>query len=167
MNRWYVAHTHAKGEAKALWHLNLQGFTAYLPRYRKRRRHARRIESVLRPLFPGYLFVNMDLGKARWRAIQSTIGVHELICNGEMPALLPAGVIEDIRASEDESGAVPVRTSDPFEKGEAVRITRGVWCEQVGLFERMTDDERIVILLNLLGRPLRVQLPMSSVGALA
>ena len=62
--RWFVAHTHPHAEAKATSHLNRQGFEIYFPRYLKRRRHARRIETVAAPLFPRYLFVAVDLDGA-------------------------------------------------------------------------------------------------------
>ena len=69
---WYAVHTHAGAESRAVWHLERQGFAAYLPQYSKRRRHARRTEWVRAPLFPRYLFVWVDIAKQRWQAIQST-----------------------------------------------------------------------------------------------
>ena len=60
--RWYVVQTQANAEHKAVAHLGRQGFTTYLPRYLKRRRHARRVDIVPRPLFPRYLFVSIDVG---------------------------------------------------------------------------------------------------------
>src|SRR5207248_8970534 len=73
--RWFVAHTHPHAEGKATAHLNRQGFDIYLPRYLKRRRHARQVETVVAPLFPRYLFVAIDLNVQRWRSIYSTVGV--------------------------------------------------------------------------------------------
>ena len=60
--RWFVAHTHPHAEGKASAHLARQGFETYLPRYLKRRRHARKIETVAAPFFPRYVFVFVDLG---------------------------------------------------------------------------------------------------------
>ena len=40
--RWYVVQSQPNSELKAAAHLDRQGFTTYLPRYLKRRRHARR-----------------------------------------------------------------------------------------------------------------------------
>lgn len=57
---WYAVYTQAGKERFALQNLANQGFEAYLPSYRKRRRHARRVDTVLAPLFPRYLFVRMD-----------------------------------------------------------------------------------------------------------
>ena len=38
-------------------------------------RHARKTEIVLCPLFPGYVFVCLDIGEQRWRAVNGTFGV--------------------------------------------------------------------------------------------
>ncbi len=91
MNRWYVVHTHPRGERLAMVNLQRQGMDAYLPQYLKRRRHARRTQWIPAPLFPGYLFVAMDVETVRWRAIHSTVGVRYLVCHGDWPARVPAG----------------------------------------------------------------------------
>lgn len=165
MERWYVAETHPQSEARALEHLARQGYAAYLPRYLKRRRHARRTDTVRAPLFPGYLFVFMDVARTRWRAIRSTIGVRHFICVGEKPLAVPPGVVEDIRAREDEGGLVPVAPPVPFQPGEEVRVTAGALREQVGWFQRVTDRERVVILLSLLGRQVPIVVPLGAVRA--
>ena len=167
MNRWYVAQTHARSELNALSNLTRQGFRAYVPQYLKRRRHARRTETVKRPLFPGYLFVLIDVERMRWRAIRSTVGVRSLICNGESPLPVPTGVVEDIRSREDQTGVIPIKEPVPFQKGETVRITHGAICDQIGLFECVSDDERVYVLLNLLGRQVRLNVPLNAVMAFA
>ena len=75
MKRWYVIYTHTNGEEKALMNLKHQGFYAYVPRYRKTIRHARKVKTVLRPMFPRYMFVELDLELDQWRAINGTFGV--------------------------------------------------------------------------------------------
>ena len=42
----------------------VKDLTTYLPRYLKRRRHARRVDIVAAPLFPRYLFVAIDMTDA-------------------------------------------------------------------------------------------------------
>jgi transcriptional antiterminator RfaH len=105
-SRWYVVQTHVHAERKAASHLVRQGFSIYLPRYLKRRRHARRVETVEAPLFPRYLFVAIDQMTQRWRAIQSTIGVTHLVRNGDEPAAVPAAVVAALRGREDERGLI-------------------------------------------------------------
>lgn len=162
-SRWYVVQTHAHAEERAACHLQRQGFATYLPRYRKRRRHARRTEIVAAPLFPRYLFVCVDVSSQRWRAIQSTIGVARLVCQGADPAAVPDGVIAQLRGREAEGFvALPQRRFSP---GEAVRVLEGAFASCLGLFEGMKDEERVAILLDLLGRKVRVVLDQELVTA--
>ena len=84
--RWFAVRTHAHAEDKAKYHLERQEFTVYLPRYRKQRTHAHRTEIVKRALFPRYIFVKMDIEVTRWRAINSTVGISNLVSFGGKPA---------------------------------------------------------------------------------
>lgn len=92
-DRWYVARTHPHVEAKAQAHLHRQGFATYLPQYLKKRRHARRFDTVQAPLFPCYLFVAIDIQRQRWRSISSTVGVSHLVGNGDHPTEVASTVI--------------------------------------------------------------------------
>lgn len=163
--RWYVVHTQPHGEARALVNLLRQGFEAYLPRYRGRRRHAGRIDDVSKPLFPRYLFVAIDVARERWRAIHSTFGVSHLVCSGDDPAPVPDGIVEAIRAREDSKGWIRLGTAAPLPSGSAIRILDGAFADCHGLFEAIADDARVTVLLDLLGRRVRVALPAESVVA--
>lgn len=163
--RWYVVQTHALAENKALFHLNRQGFNVYLPRYLKRRRHARKTDWIPAPLFPRYLFLRMDAEQSRWTKIRSTIGVSHLICHGNIPAPIPEEIIEDIKRRESDTGIIDIRREAQFRKGDVIQITTGPLSERVGLFECETDEDRVVILLNLLGREVKVKVPIETVTA--
>jgi transcriptional antiterminator RfaH len=162
---WYVVHTHPHAEAKAEAHLRRQGFKTYLPRYRRSLRHARRSEVVFAPLFPRYIFVAMDTARQRWRAIQSTLGVSRLVSFGETPATLKDRVIEQIKSQETEDGLVRIPQRSAFAPGERIRVCNGPLESCLGLFEDITDNERVTVLLDLLGRRARVILNLSSVAA--
>ncbi len=163
--RWFVAHTHPHAETKATAHLNRQGFDIYFPRYLKRRRHARRIETVAAPLFPRYLFVAIDLGVQRWRSVYSTVGVSRLVCNGDDPTPVPDGIVEALRKREDANGFIKLGSRPPFRAGDKVRVLDGAFTSCLGLFEGMAERERIAILLDLLGRKVRVVLDADLVAA--
>jgi transcriptional antiterminator RfaH len=163
--RWFVAHTQPHAEAKATSHLNRQGFKSYFPRYLKRRRHARKIETVAAPLFPRYLFVAVDLTAQRWRSIYSTIGVARLVCNGNEPIAVPDGIVEALKCREDAGGFVKLDYRPQFRPGEKVRVLDGAFSSCLGLFEGMAERERIAILLDLLGRKVRVVLDADLVAA--
>jgi transcriptional antiterminator RfaH len=163
--RWFVAHTQPNAEAKAVANLNRQGFEVYFPRYLKRRRHARKVETVAAPLFPRYLFVAVDLAAQRWRSIYSTVGVARLVCNGDDPAAVPDAVVAALREREDAGGFITLDCGPRFRRGEAVRVLDGAFSSCLGLFEGMADRERIAILLDLLGRKVRVVLDADLVAA--
>ena len=167
VDRWYVVSTHARSEHKAAWHLRNQGYRPYLPCYSKLRRHARKVDYVSKPLFPRYLFVEMDVTRTQWRAICSTVGVSGIISFDGLPSPVPEGIVEEIAACEDAKGMIVLPKRAPFEPGQPVQIAAGPMLDKVGLFESQTDDERVVVLLSLLGREVRVRLPIETVSASA
>lgn len=167
MRRWYVVQTRPRDEATALFHLRRQGFESYLPRFLKRRRHARKVDVTPVPLFPGYLFVALDLAAARWRSIHGTVGVSRLVCHGEMPAPLPNGVVEEIQGREGDDGWVVLHPATALHQGQSVEISNGPLAELRGIFEGLDSRERVIVLLNLLGREVRARVPLGWVQATA
>jgi transcriptional antiterminator RfaH len=162
---WYVVQTHPHAERKAVAHLARQGFDTYLPCYLKRRRHARRIENVVAPMFPNYLFVAFDIALQRWRCIQSTIGVVRLVSNGELPAAVPGRIVDELKAKEDERGLIPLNLGPRFARGDRVRVLNGTFNSCVGLFDGLNGSERVAVLLELLGRKVRVIMSVDDVAA--
>jgi len=163
--QWYVVHTQPHAEAKAAAHLTRQGYTIYLPRYLKQRRHARRVDTVAAPLFPRYMFVAIDRLTQRWRSIQSTVGVSHLVCNGERPATIAAGVIDELQSRHDERGLIYLDTRPRFARGDKIRVVEGAFDACLGIFQGMADHERVAILIDLLGRKVRVVLDGDAVAA--
>jgi len=163
--RWYVVQSHPNAEHKAVLNLERQGFATYLPRYLKRRRHARRVEVVPVPLFPRYLFVGIDLEVQRWRSIFSTLGVSRLVCNGEQPTPIAELVIANLKSREDEGGFVRLNTPILFRAGDKIRILDGAFADCLGLYDGMKDSERVAVLLDLLGRKVRVTVDVEAVTA--
>ena len=83
---WYAVQTQPNRENLALAHLERQGFDVWLPHIERIIRHARQVKSVRRPLFPGSIH-QLDLEKARWRAINSTVGVKNIVSCGRKPSV--------------------------------------------------------------------------------
>jgi transcriptional antiterminator RfaH len=162
---WHVVQTHPHVEARAATHLERQGYSIYLPRYLKRRRHARRIEIVPVPLFPTYLFVMIDMPRQRWRPIRSTIGVSHLVCHGDEPAMLPVAVIDELQSRHNDAGFVQLDLRPKFTPGDNIRIVEGAFTGCFALYAGMADRERVAVLLDLLGRKVRVALDGDAIAA--
>ena len=158
MAHWYVAYTHARGEIKAQQNLEKQGFRTYLPRFLKERRHARRVDTVAMPLFQRYIFIRMDIAKARWRTIQSTVGIQHLLCRGDVPTAIDDKIILEIQKRENEAGFVEIGLNAGLKKGDAIRVDTGPFANLEGLFDANSDSQRVTVLLNILGGSTTVKL---------
>ena len=87
------------------------------------------------------------------------------MCNGDVPAVVPARIIDDIRACEDEDGYCRIACRASHIPGEPVRVAYGAFRNCCGLFYCLKDNEWVAILLDLLGRKVQMIMPESSVVA--
>jgi transcriptional antiterminator RfaH len=160
---WIAATTHHFKEALATENLRAQGFQTYCPMIRKRVRHARRQSEVLRPLFPGYVFIRFDPLSTQWRPILSTIGVRTLIRFGDKIGVLPPNFVENLRIREDH-GAIPLpRARDHYAAGERVRMREGPFDGVIATVLAAEDKDRLLVLMDLLKRGVRVKVSIDDV----
>lgn len=147
--RWYVVRSGPRKEFYAAAHLGNQDFRVFVPRLRKTVRHARKTQTVLAALFPGYLFVAMDVDCVRWRAILGTHGVVQLIMAGDRPKPVPAGVVERLAEAADIAGAV--NFAERLQVGAEVRFLTGPFADLVGRLVALDDAGRVGVLLEIMG----------------
>jgi transcriptional antiterminator RfaH len=152
---WYVVHAQPSREALAVAHLERQGFPAFLPQVARTVRHARQVRQVLRPLFPRYLFVSLDVATVRWRAVRSTIGVSGLIMEGDRPRAAPAGRVEGRVAAADGAGGFDF--SKQLAVGGQVRFLNGPMADRLGRIVELTGAARVRVLLEMLGTEREVE----------
>ena len=163
--RWFVARVLAHQENRAQFNLRRLGFRSFMPRLRRTIRHARKLRDTLSPLFPGYIFIVMDLSKHRWRSINGTFGVASLIMGAEQPMPVPLGVVEALVASCESGGAV--RLDDSLEIGQKVRILSGPFAETICRLAHLDDRGRVRVLLEIMGTEVAAQLDRSAVASAA
>jgi transcriptional antiterminator RfaH len=109
--------------------------------------------------------VAIDVATQRWRSVQSTFGVSHLIANGDEPAAVPEGIVPALKAREDAKGFVRLDAAPAFAPGDKVRVLAGAFMDNAGLFNGIADRDRVSILLNMLGRQVRVILDADLVAA--
>lgn len=159
--RWYAVRSLPRREHHASLNLRKQGFLSFLPCHRRSRRHARKIDTVLAPLFPGYLFVRLDLGRDRWRSVNGTLGVSGLVMQGDGPAPVPRGIVEALEQRCDARG---VMTSfEELSAGQSVRIIAGAFADFIGELEGQDHGGRIRVLLDIMGGRIPVALARADV----
>ena len=125
---WYVVHTRPHQERRAEANLARQGYRVWLPLMERSRRHARRIETVRGALFPGYLFVELDIARDAWRAIDGTFGVRRILCDGAHPQALPQNFVAALRGATGADGLSTAAPPD-LRPGDAVTIAAGPFAE--------------------------------------
>ncbi|MBK8631858.1 MAG: transcriptional activator RfaH [Sphingomonadales bacterium] len=147
---WYVAETQPRKEALAALHLGRQSFDFFLPRYRKARRHARKFDTVLAPLFPGYVFVRFDREQANWRSINGTFGIRRLLCGEDgMLQPMPTRVVQALQARCN--GDIFDASLDSLKPGEKVRILHGPFADLIAQVKSLDDRGRVALLLDIMG----------------
>jgi transcriptional antiterminator RfaH len=163
MISWYAVHTRPQAEAKALENLLRQGYAAYLPRYRTEICHARRRQTVLRPVFPRYLFAGVDRALLRWRPILSTVGVSDVVRAGDEPMPVAGEIIQALREQERAGVFEHLARRRSLRIGELVRISAGAFEDLIGRLVELREQDRVVVLLDVLGRTVRTQLEIAAV----
>jgi transcription antitermination factor NusG len=147
--RWFVAQTLSQRENMASFHLEAQGFRIFMPRFRKTIRHARKLRETITPIFPGYVFVTLDLERDRWRSINGTFGVARLVTTQSRPIPVPRGVVEALIANVDELGLV--RFDDGLRPGQPVSVLAGPFAKSFGVLSRLDGNGRARVLLTIMG----------------
>jgi len=157
MDCWYAVRCKSRQEHIAKENLLRQGFCVYFPKIELTQRQRGKWSPVVAALFPGYLFIHVDPQRQSMTAVRSTRGAIDLMRFGGQPAVVPDDVIETVRRQEDPASGLYRENRALFRQGESVKFVDGPLIGLEGIFNRQDGDERVVILLELLGKFHRVK----------
>jgi transcriptional antiterminator RfaH len=164
MLHWYLVHTKPSGEALAQANLQRQGYEVYFPRLLRSVRSSGRAFERIVALFPRYLFVRVFEGRQSIAPVSSSKGVTGLVRFGNRCAVIPDSVVRDLRERADPATGLFRLHDSRLAAGDSVRITAGPLDGLEGVFERKEGSDRVVVLLNLLGRQTSVRIPAAFVS---
>jgi transcriptional antiterminator RfaH len=165
MKNWYVIHALPNQEFRAKLNLKRQNYFVYLPQYLGTRKHARKVEKILKPLFPQYLFIQLDLLHENISSINSTFGVNKIVALGDDPSIIPNVVIKNLMDKEDNKGNLDCIANFRFKIGENVKIEDGVLKGNNAVFMGINENQRVSVLLSMMGRKLNISMPSLSLQA--
>lgn len=165
IREWFAIRTKPNREMNARGQYERQGYVVYLPLIRKTVRHARRREEVLRPFFPGYLFLHLAPAERHWVTIASTRDAIGPVCFGDQYVPVPEWVIEDLKARE-EGGAISLAElqRERLSPGAAVEVRLDETTTAPGLVYSQRGEENVVVLLSLMGRQVKTTVPLDQVS---
>lgn len=162
---WYLIYTKPRQEEVAKTNLERQGYTIYLPlAYQYRRHHDKRARTIA-PLFPRYLFIQLTQYLDNWGPIRSTLGVTTMVRFGMEPAVVPQDLIETLTARTGPEGVIDLTATADFKPGSRVRIAEGGMTGYEGIFLATSSHDRVIILLDIVGKQVRVQVDAAHVEA--
>lgn len=148
--RWYVVNTKVNAEQSARLHLERQGYSVFLPSFRRTVRHARTLRETRSPLFPSYLFVQFDAAWTRWRPINGTVGVRAVVTGGDgRPAPVPEPIMAQLFARCPRE--IMEWREEELAVGTRVLMTAGPFANFVGEIQRFDGPGRVRLLLETLG----------------
>jgi transcription antitermination factor NusG len=157
---WYAVHTCANHEKRVANQLHEREVEHFLPLYHSARRWSdRRVELDL-PLFPGYVFVRLEL-TARLRVLQIP-SVVRLVGFGGLPVALPDSEMEILRAAL--SKRLPAEPHPFLTVGRRVRITGGAFAGLEGILKKKKGSLRAVVSLSLIQRSVAVDVDVADVA---
>jgi transcriptional antiterminator RfaH len=152
---WYLVHTKPRNENVALMQLERQGYTCYLPSIQAERIRRDKASIALEPLFPRYLFIQLDSSQSGkgWGPVRSTVGVSKLVQFGQRTAKVDDALIDALKAREL---AIPVR--ELFQPGDAVTITAGPFAGLDAIYQTSNAERRAMILIEILSKTIALQI---------
>jgi transcriptional antiterminator RfaH len=164
MLRWYLIHTKPFGEADAQSNLTRQGYHVYLPRLLQSVRRREGWRDTVSALFPRYVFLQLCEGEQSLGPVRSTVGVSDIVRFGSRYAIVPEQVIDELGSRTDpDSGLHQLTIRGRLKSGTPVTITMGPLAGLEGVFEREAGEDRVLLLLQLLGQEASVRVPVNFV----
>lgn len=160
---WYLVYSKARQESVAKTNLERQGYQTYMPLIRTPRLRMGRRVLRIEPMFPRYLFIRLDKERDNWAPIRSTLGVSSIVRLGQEPSRVPDDLVDMLRAREDVDGIQDLPPAE-FQRGERVRIEQGPLMGYEAIFLAKSGAERVVILLQIVGKRARVRVDPQHLG---
>jgi transcriptional antiterminator RfaH len=160
---WYLVHTKPRQENVAQENLERQGYECYLPLLRVEKLRQRALVVTEEALFPRYLFIllGLDDSAKSWGPIRSTKGVSALVRFGHEPARVADALIALLKAREAgtrEEGPEPL-----FHEGERLLVSEGPFAGIEGIYQMTDGEQRVMVLIDFLNKPVALSLLPASV----
>jgi len=162
--RWFLVHTKPAREETARVHLERQGYRIYYPRVRRPAMSRGQWVDRIVPLFPRYLFLQLDVAQQSLAPVRSSVGVSEIVHFGVDYTVVPDRIIDCLmECSDPKTGLHIINHSRDFECGRAVKVVAGAFGGLEGIFDRDDGADRVLVFLTIMGQEVRARVPVNFV----
>ena len=158
---WLLVATKPRSEFVARQHLERQGFEVCLPQVTLRKRRQGIWQQVTEPMFPGYVFVGLEMGAQSIAPIRCTRGCSYVVSFGGEVRPLPSALVGQFRSFHDS----PFDASCDLQVGQKVLIQEGAFGGLEAVFEKPRGQDRVQVLVTVLGGLRAVEVAANAVSA--
>ena len=159
---WYLLQTKPNAHVTACKNLRRQGFDVFLPLMLSTTKKNGKFLDIKKPLFPGYLFMGTSLDPIPWTSINSTRGISKVITLDGIYRSVNTLIIESLQHRCDKHGVL--LSLDDIVAADRVKIERGPFSDFICTVEQIKDDKRAWVLIDLLQKQTRVEVPLDSIS---
>lgn len=160
---WFLIRMHPNYDLKAERQLHERGISAYVPKEKTTVRSAwtRRVQKTV-PIFPGAMFIpDFDADIQKLKDAADGIGGFVKYCGEALKVSLKT--LEEVRNFERWRNGLPMQRK--YKPGQKICITRGPFALWEGKIDRLDRNFRISVLIEILGREVRLELDEDQVAA--
>lgn len=149
--KWYAIQSKPNKEQALCEQFQSRGIEVFYPQIRVNPVNPR--ARKIRPYFPGYLFVHVDLDEVGLSVIRWIPFARGVVSFSNEPASVPDNLIEAIRRRVDEVNRAGGELLETLKPGEPVLIQEGPFAGYEAIFDvRLPGKERVRVLIQLLSQ---------------
>lgn len=159
---WCAVYTKTQKEEFAEVNLRLRGIDTFFPKLFLPKSAKRKKQIVA--LFPNYLFVCIDIISEEYAAIVWCPGVKRIVSFNGTPAIVENSIMAFLMGQAGADGVISARCNVTI--GQQVAINGGPFDGLVGIIQEPPNARgRVTILIQLLSRPTKVDVPVQFIHA--
>ena len=154
MKQWYLIKTKPRQESTAIINLENPEYSTYC--------HIVKINKKNMVLLPGQVFIYLDKENENWLPIRSTKCVLNFVRFGLNFAQVLDTIIKFLKANELTSKE-KLNNLNRFKSGDKIQITDGIFKNCIAIFKSSKPQERVILLMNILGQQQSITIKQESV----
>lgn len=161
-SQWFAVYTYPRHEKKAATCLVQRGVETFLPIFREPHLWKNGVRTIVEtPLFPGYLFVRINVAD-RVKVLQSP-SITCLVGSGGVPTSLPQDEIERLQLGVRH---LSLRPHPYLDTGDRVRIKSGPLENMEGVLVNFKNQWRVILSVDLLRQAASVEIDLGELERL-
>jgi transcriptional antiterminator RfaH len=158
--QWYVLRSRPNKEMILWRELSARGLECFYPHLRVRPVNPR--SHTVRPYFPGYLFLYIDMEKVGPATFQWMPFSSGLLAFDGVPATVPHNLVHAIRRHVEQINEAGGEQLTSLKRGDTVTVRGGPFDSYEAIFDaRLPGRDRVRVLLKLL--QVNLELPLSQI----